>query len=108
CVEVHALLPAGNPDTSPLAGSDVRRPDRPRTSVAMRVEVVRFLGQHMNEGDPLAVRGGGWRPVVVATGTEPDDGSVSEIVDTDQRVVVSMAHERDALTVRRPGQRIQC
>ena len=45
-----------NPDTSPLAGFHVRRPDRPRPSAALR-EVFggSFLG-HMNEGDPRAVR----------------------------------------------------
>src|SRR5438045_5160404 len=46
--------------------------------------------------------------VVVKTRTQPDDGLVNEIVDTDQRVAASMAHERQALAVRRPGQRAHC
>src|ERR1700690_1092910 len=47
----------GNPDSSPLAGFHVRRPDRPRPSAASGGEIGgSFLGQHMNEGDPRAVR----------------------------------------------------
>src|SRR5258708_9219797 len=47
----------GNPDTSPLAGFHVRRPDRPRSSAALREESGRsFLGRHMNEGDPCTAR----------------------------------------------------
>ena len=47
----------GDPDTSPLAGFHVGRPYRPRPSAAVG-EVIgeSFLGQHMNEGDPRAVR----------------------------------------------------
>src|SRR6267154_4131167 len=84
----------GNPYTSPLAGFHVRRPDRPRPSAALR-EVCggSFLG-HMNEGDPRAVRRERGRAVVVETRTQPNDGLVNEIVDTDQRVAASMAHER--------------
>src|SRR5260370_1013952 len=98
----------GNPDTSPLAGFHVRRPDRPRPSVAPGEKIEGFLSKHMNEGDPRAVRRKRGGAVVVQTRTQPDDGSVNEIVDTDQGVAASMAHERQALAVRRPGQRVHC
>src|SRR6266566_1857339 len=98
----------GNPDTSPLAGFHVRRPDRPRPSAAPGEKIGGFLSKHMNEGDPRAVRRKRGRAVVVKTRTQPDDGLVNEIVDTDQRVAASMAHERQALAVRRPGQRVHC
>ena len=98
----------GNPDTSPLAGFHVRRPDRPRPSAASGEKIGGFLSKHMNEGDPRAVRRKCGRAVVVKTRTQPDDGLVNEIVDTDQRVAASMAHERQALAVRRPGQRVHC
>src|SRR5205823_12949849 len=99
----------GNPDTSPLAGFHVRRPDRPRPSAAPGEKIGgSFLSKHTNEGDPRAVRRKRGRAVVVKTRTQPDDGLVNEIVDTDQRVAASMAHERQALAVRRPGQRLHC
>src|SRR6266705_6003263 len=61
----------GNPDTSPLAGFHVRRPDRPRPSAALREEFGEsFLGRHMNEGDPRAVRRKRGRAVVVETRTQ--------------------------------------
>src|SRR6478752_3337455 len=72
----------GNPDTSPLAGFHFRRPDRPRPSAALREEFGgSFLGRHMNEGDPCAVRRERGRAVVVETWTQPDDGLVNEIVN---------------------------
>src|SRR5262249_51507094 len=47
----------GNPDTSPLAGLHVRRPDRPRPSAAPGEKIGRsLLSKHTNEGDPRAVR----------------------------------------------------
>src|SRR5215471_1691560 len=73
----------GNPDTSPSPGFHVRRPDRPRPSAAPGEKIGgSFLGRHMNEGDPRAVRRKGGRAVVVKTRTQPDDGLVNEIVDT--------------------------
>src|SRR5947209_10787501 len=98
----------GNPDTSPLAGFHVRRPDRPRPSVPPGETIECFLSKHMNEGDPRAVRRKRRRTVVVKTRTQPDDGLVNEIVDTDQRVAASVAHERQPLAFRRPGQRVHC
>src|SRR2546430_13589110 len=94
----------GNPDTSPLAGFHVRRPDRPRPSAAPGEKLVRFLSKHMNEGDPRAVRRKRGRAVVVKTRTQPDDGLVNEIVDTDQRVAGSVGHERQGARLPRPGQ----
>src|SRR6185312_4749860 len=73
----------GNPDTSPLAGFHVRRPDRPRPSAAVGEKIGSFLGKHMNEGDSRAVRRERGRAVVVKPRTQPDDGLVDEIVDTD-------------------------
>src|SRR5438874_435498 len=98
----------GNPDTSPLAGFHIRRPDRPRPSAAPGEKIGGLLSKHMNEGDPRAVRRKRGRAVVVKTRTQPDDGLVNEIVDTDQRVAASIAHEGQALAVRRPGQRAHC
>src|SRR5260221_14355406 len=57
----------GNPDTSPLAGFHVRRPDRPRPSAAPGGKIGGFLGKHMNEADPRAVRRKRGRAGVVKT-----------------------------------------
>src|SRR5271168_2253715 len=91
-MEYTAGSRVGDPDTSPLAGFHVRRPDRPRPSAALGEECGgRLLGRHMNEGNLRAVRRERGRAVVVETRTQPDDGLVNEIVDTDQRVIASMA-----------------
>src|ERR1051326_7054678 len=97
-----------NPDTSPLTCFHVGRPDRPRPSAAPGEKIEGFLRRYMNEGDPRAVRRKRGRAVVVKTGTQPHDGLLNEIVDTDQRVAASMTHERETLAVRRPGQRVHC
>ena len=62
----------------------------------------------MNEGDPCAVGRECGRAVVVETRAHPGDALANKIIDTDQRVVVPMAHERQALAVGRPGQRVHC
>src|SRR5271170_1154407 len=77
-MEYTAGSRVGNPDTSTLAGFHVRRPDRPRPSAAMGGVIGEsFLGQHMNEGDPRAVRRERGRAVIVETRTQPDDGLVN-------------------------------
>src|SRR5207237_10245184 len=87
----------GNPDTSPLAGFHVRRPDRPRPSAAPGEKIGgSFLSKHTNEGDPRAVRRNRGRAVVAKTGTQPDAGLVGEVVDTDQQLAASLVQEQQS------------
>src|SRR4029077_19055375 len=66
-----------SPDSSPLSGFHVRRPDRPRPSAASRVKIGgSFLGKHMNERDSRTVRRKRGRAVVVKTRTQPDDALI--------------------------------
>src|SRR5207237_780154 len=60
----------GNPDTLPLAGFHVRRPDRPRPSAAMGAIVgERTVGQQPKVGEPPAPTLRGAPPAVATTHT---------------------------------------
>src|SRR5258708_19649793 len=68
----------GNPDTSPLAGFHVRRPDRPRPSAAPGEKIGGFLSKHMNEGDPPPVRRHPGPAASVQPRTHPDARSYTQ------------------------------
>src|SRR5207249_11047645 len=70
-----------NPDTSPLAGFHVRRPDRPRPYAALREVFGGSLLGHMYEGDPRAVRSERRRAAVVETRAQPNDALVNAVED---------------------------